>query len=115
MVCTPSQSCLNICAGQSTCYPKNNAGGIVDFLALNPRAGVLIKGTGGIRKMRWGRGGKGKQGGARIIYFFHDKDIPLYLLTVFGKGDKDNLSKSERNGLAKLVRLIVASWREKHE
>jgi len=86
---------------------------IVDFLALNPQAGVLLKGTGGIRKMRWGREGRGKSGGVRIIHFYHDKNIPLYVLTVFGKGEKDNLSNSERNELAKLVKLIVTSWREK--
>jgi len=87
---------------------------IIDFLALNPQAGVLIKSSGGVRKLRWGRGDKGKSGGVRIIYFYYDESIPLYLLTLFGKGEKENLSKSERNKLGKLVRLIVASWRKRH-
>jgi len=85
---------------------------LIDFLALNPNSGTLIKGTGGIRKLRWSRGGKGKSGGVRVVYFYFDKDMPLYLLTVFGKGEKENLSKSERNDLGKLVRLIVTTWRK---
>ena len=66
-----------------------------------------MQGTGGIRKLRWGRGSRGKSGGARVIYYYHDQRIPLYLLTVFGKNEKDNLSKSERNDLAKLVSLLI--------
>lgn len=76
---------------------------MIDHLAAQPRAGDLIQGTGGIRKLRWARGGRGKSGGVRVIYYFHSDRIPLYLLTVFGKGEKADLSKGERNELAKLV------------
>jgi hypothetical protein len=76
---------------------------VIDHLAAQPRAGDLIQGTGGIRKLRWARGGRGKSGGVRVIYYFHSDRIPLYLLTVFGKGEKADLSKGERNELAKLV------------
>lgn len=76
---------------------------MIDRLAAQPRAGDLIQGTGGIRKLRWARGGRGKSGGVRVIYYFHSDRIPLYLLTVFGKGEKADLSKGERNELAKLV------------
>jgi hypothetical protein len=65
-----------------------------------------LQGTGGIRKLRWARGGKGKSGGVRAIYYFHDRRIPLDLLTVFGKGEKDNLTKAERNELAELVVIL---------
>jgi mRNA-degrading endonuclease RelE of RelBE toxin-antitoxin system len=44
---------------------------LVLALAMNPRAGDLIRGTGGVRKLRWARGGRGKSGGVRIIYYFH--------------------------------------------
>jgi hypothetical protein len=53
---------------------------IVVHLAAQPRAGDLIQGAGGIRKLRWARGGRGKSGGARVIYYFHSDRIPLYLL-----------------------------------
>jgi len=79
---------------------------VIDHLAAQPRAGDLIQGTGGIRKLRWARGGRGKSGGVRVIYYFHSDRIPLYLLTVFGKGEKADLSKGERNELAKLVDVL---------
>lgn len=78
------------------------------YLAANPKAGDLMQGTGGVRKLRWARGGRGKSGGVRVIYYFHSDAMPLYLLTVFGKNERDNLSKSERNDLAGLVRLLKA-------
>jgi len=81
---------------------------LVSYLAEYPKAGVLITGTGGIRKLRWARGGTGKRGGVRVIYYFHSERAPLYLLTVFGKGEKANLSQSERNDLSKLVKLLVS-------
>ncbi len=85
---------------------------IVDYLALNPKAGALIKGTGGIRKLRWKREGTGKRGGVRVIYYYHNETMPLYLLTVFGKGEKDDLKGAERNELAKLTKLLVEYWSE---
>lgn len=80
---------------------------VIDYLAAHPRAGDIMEGTGGIRKLRWARGGKGKSGGVRIIYYYHNQRIPLYLLTVFGKNEKSNITKSERNELAKLVDTLV--------
>lgn len=79
---------------------------LVDYLAGRPRAGVLIQGTGGIRKLRWARGGRGKSAGARVIYYFHSDLMPLYLLTIFGKNEKADLSKAERNELAGLVDVL---------
>jgi len=79
---------------------------VVLFLARNPRAGDLIQGTGGVRKLRWRRGGRGKSGGVRVIYYFHSEVMPLYLLAMFGKNERADLSKAERNDLARLVRLL---------
>jgi len=87
---------------------------VIDYLAEYPRAGDLMKGTGGIRKLRWGRGNKGKSGGVRVIYYYHDERIPLYLLTLFGKNEQANLSKADRNELAKLVNILVLAALEKH-
>lgn len=70
--------------------------------------------TGGIRKLRWGRGNRGKSGGVRIIYYYHDQRIPLYLLTIFGKNEQANLTKAERNDLAKLVDILVKTALEKY-
>ena len=86
---------------------------IVSYLAAHPKSGDLIEGTGGIRKLRWGRGGRGKSGGVRLIFYYHSELMPLYLLTLFAKNEQDNLSKAERNDLAKLVDILVATWIER--
>jgi hypothetical protein len=83
---------------------------VINYLAAFPKAGVILQGTGGIRKLRWARQGSGKSGGVRVIYYSHNEQIPLYLLTVFGKGEKANLSKAESNELASLVRILVSAW-----
>ena len=84
---------------------------VIRYLAENPKAGDLMEGTGGVRKLRWGRGRQGKSGGVRVIYYFHDDAMPLYLLTLFAKGDRANLSKAERNELADLTALLVKAWK----
>lgn len=86
---------------------------IVDYLAVNPRAGDLMEGTGGVRKLRWGRQGRGKSGGVRVIYYIHSELMPLYLLTLFAKNERANLTKAERNELAGLVDILVSAWLEK--
>ena len=76
-------------------------------------SGVLIEGCGGIRKLRWRRGNKGKSGGVRIVYYFCNKHMPLYLITLFAKGDRANLTQAERNDLRELVdELITISLRK---
>jgi hypothetical protein len=85
---------------------------IVNYLAIHPTAGDIMRGTGGIRKLRWKRGGTGKSGGVRIIYYYHNDQYPLFLLTIFGKSEKDNLNKSERNELAKMTRLLIETYGE---
>jgi hypothetical protein len=85
---------------------------VVDYVAANPKAGDLIQGTGGIRKLRWARSGRGESGGLRVIYYFRSEVLPLYLLTVFGKGEKADLSQAARNELAKLVQVLKGHARE---
>lgn len=86
---------------------------VVSYLAAHPKSGDLIEGTGGIRKLRWGRGGRGKSGGVRVIYYYHSEVMPLYLLTLFAKNEQDNLSKAERNDLAKIVDVLLEIWIER--
>ena len=83
---------------------------ILSYLAAHPKSGDLIEGSGGIRKLRWSRGGRGKSGGVRVIYYYHSELMPLYLLTLFAKNEQGNLSKTERNDLAKLVDILVETW-----
>ena len=86
---------------------------LIAYLSVHPGAGVLIKGTGGIRKLRWARSGRGKSGGVRVVYYFHSLGIPLYLLTLFGKNEKDDLSMEEKKFLSRQVRELVKYWSQK--
>ena len=83
---------------------------LVNYLSSSPHAGDIIKGTGGIRKIRWAREDTGKSGAYRVIYFFHSTDIPLFLLNVFAKNEKANISQAERNDLKQLTGLLVEEY-----
>jgi hypothetical protein len=86
---------------------------IVDRLAADPKCGVVVPGGGGIRKVRFGFGARGKSGGARIVYLYGGEDIPVFILAVFAKNEKDNLSAAERNALSKLVDDVVKGYRRR--
>jgi len=83
---------------------------LITMLATDPECGVLVKGTGGVRKVRFATGGRGKSGSVRVVYFFHDLQMPLFLLTVFAKNKKANLSQAERNALKKLTANLVREF-----
>jgi mRNA-degrading endonuclease RelE of RelBE toxin-antitoxin system len=87
---------------------------LITYLSDHPCAGVLIQGAGGLRKLRWARAGRGKSGGVRVIYYYHSDFMPLYLLAVFGKNEKSNLSAEEKSMLAKSTRDLVAYWRQRN-
>ena len=85
---------------------------VIDLVAAEPLSGDLIQGAGGLRKLRFAVEGKGKSGGVRIVYYFYNESIPVFLITVFAKKEKDNLTKAERNMLAKMVRALRDSYGE---
>ena len=93
--------------------PEDEIDRLVDFLAENPAAGDEIPGTGGCRKLRVAMPGKGKRGGYRVITFFTGDTMPVFLLTVFKKGEQSNLSKAECNALGRLAKEIVSEYRAK--
>lgn len=86
---------------------------IAAVIAADPAAGALIKGTGGARKLRHAAAGTGKSGGYRTIHYFGGDDVPVFLLSVFSKSEKGNLTKSERNDLALLLPQIAENYRRK--
>src|SRR4051812_46584456 len=75
----------------------------VTFIASNPTVGDLIPDTGGARKVRWSRAGSGKRGGVRVVYFFHDAGRPLYLLMVYAKARREDLTPDEK----RMVRALA--------
>jgi len=80
---------------------------VVDYLAYNPKAGDVIAGTGGVRKLRWGLEGRGKRGGARVIYFYHGVVMPLFLLSAYAKNERADLSYDDRREFKRLTTQLV--------
>ena len=84
---------------------------IVAMVAADPQCGEVIRGTGGFRKVRVARTGMGKRGGARVIYILRNEAFPVFLVAAYAKNEKDNLTKKERNELAKRADEIFAQYR----
>jgi hypothetical protein len=84
---------------------------IIRIIASNPKAGDVMVGTGGARKLRFAASGKGKRGGVRTVHYFGGDDVPVFMLAVIKKGDRDNLSKAECNALRKELQGIADAYR----
>lgn len=84
------------------------------FIACAPEAHPVIPGTGGFRKARWARLGKGKSGGLRVVYFFLAEPGRVFMAAVYAKSRKETLSAADRNVLAKLaagIKKAAKGWR----
>jgi hypothetical protein len=86
---------------------------IVECIARDPQAGDEIQGTGGARKIRFAGKGKGKRGGYRVITFFSGTDIPVFLLNVFAKNERVDLTQVERNEFKATLGALAAAYRRK--
>ena len=82
---------------------------VVDMIAADPMAGVLIRGSGGCRKMRVAGRGKGKSGGYRVVTFFGGAGVPVFLIAVLSKGSDANFSDAQVNAMAKVSARLVES------
>ena len=87
-------------------FSEEERADIVELVAADPECGDLIRGTGGFRKVRVTRKGMGKSGGARVVYIWRNERFTLFLITVFPKNEKENLSMAERNTLNKRANSI---------
>ena len=94
-------------------FTEDERSDLIDYLAENPLAGDEIPGTGGVRKVRFGALGRGKRGGARVVYFYGGQRMPIYALLAYSKSDKTALSPRERRAVAALVEAIKSHGREK--
>lgn len=90
-------------------WSEDELAALVDHIAHNPESGDVIPGTGGVRKLRWGRSGSGKRGGARVIYFYYRPDCPLYLLLAYGKAQATDLTQDEKKAVAAFAATIKAT------
>ena len=85
----------------------------VDFIARNPESGDVIPETGGVRKVRWQRQGMGKRGGARVVYFYHDPQMPIFLLLVYAKAQRENMTADEKKQVRALGTALKQSYGRK--
>lgn len=79
---------------------------LIDYLAFNPEAGAIIPGTGGVRKLRWGRMDIGKQGGSRKIYFFYHEDAPLYMMFAYAKSGQQDLNGQQKRAMVDFAAIV---------
>lgn len=84
---------------------------LITQIARNPFEGVEIPGTGGVRKLRFAVSGKGKRGGARVIYYVYDETAPIYLLLAYGKNERANLAPDQRRQVAAFAAALKAEWK----
>ena len=73
-------------------------------LALRPEAGIIIPGSGGIRKLRWAAKGRGKRGGLRVIYYWRNREGEIVLLTLYAKNEAENIPLSVLRELRKEIK-----------
>jgi hypothetical protein len=80
----------------------------IDYIAQNPEAGDVIEGTGGARKVRWARGGMGKRGGTRVITYFYDETLPVFLFALFAKNERSDIGPDDKRELSIVISQIKA-------
>jgi len=83
---------------------------LITAIASSPESGAVMKGTGGIRKVRFAKRRRGKSGSVRVIYYYHSDILPVFLLTVFAKNEKANLTKTEQHDLKELTKILVTTY-----
>ena len=76
---------------------------LIELLADSPLAGDEIPGTGGVRKLRFAASGRGKRGGARVVYFYGGEHMPIYALLVYAKASRADMTPQERRAVARLA------------
>ena len=86
---------------------------LIDYLADNPMAGDQMPGTGGVRKLRFAALGRGKRGGARVIYFYGGDRMPIYALPAYAKSARADLNSAERRVVAAIVETIKSAGEER--
>lgn len=86
---------------------------LFDYLLEFPKAGKVVSGSGGVRKLRWqtGKDNKGKRGGIRVIYHYHDT-VLVILLTLYTKSEKSDLTPQEKKEIKKLLPVVIAQMME---
>lgn len=94
------------------CMDNESKQSFISYIARNPLAGDLITGTGGARKIRWTSDShQGKRGGARVIYYYYDQSVPIFLFTAYSKNQKANLTMKEKELLKSIIKQFIEIYR----
>jgi len=80
--------------------------GLQSFLLQYPESGKIVRGSGGVRKVRWAMSGKGKSGGVRVIYYFKKQDDEIWLLTIYSKNEVENILAHVLRQIAKEIENV---------
>lgn len=110
MVQTVIETGAYLSAANDAGMSQDERDGVVSLVAANPSHGDRPSGWGGAQKFRFARAGKGKSGGYRIVTAWCGSDTPVFLIAVFGKGEKANLTRAEANAVAALVKQLCSSY-----
>ncbi len=94
-------------------YTDTEREAIIGAIARDPEAGEVMPGTGGFPKRRFARPGMGKSGGTRVVYLYGGAGLPVFLVTVYAKNEKGNLTKAEQNALKKAAGQFLERYGEK--
>jgi len=99
----------------NSCMDNTSRESFINYIAEHPLDGDLITETGGARKIRWtSNSHQGKRGGARIIYYYHNQNMPIFLFTAYAKNERANLTSQEKKILKKIIKSIVQTYGEEH-
>jgi len=92
-------------------FDDNDLKALQEELTINPEKGEMMRGTGGLRKIRVAFEGRGKSGSARACYVDFAVYEKIYMISAYTKNDKDNLTKEERNEIKRLIEVLKNTQR----
>ena len=84
---------------------------LVNAVAFDPRAGDIVPGLGGVRKLRWAPAGRGKRGAYRVIYYLYDEAHPIVALSLYAKNEQSDVSPAQRKAILTLITMLKEDWR----
>jgi hypothetical protein len=93
-----------------SCMTDAEREAFINYIAQYPDSGDILRGTGGVRKVRWAVGSKGKRGGVRVVYYYRPDAMPVFLLSAYAKSAKADLTQAERNALRSIIAALIHSY-----
>ena len=98
---------------ESVGLPEDERTAIIEAIAGEPLQGDEIRGSGGVRKVRFAGRGKGKSGGYRVVTAYFGLDAPVYLVAMLSKGERANFGAAEIAGFKKMTDAIAKYWQRR--